>query len=206
MSKGSKSLNMFFTENEFIGSYLEFNKIPISNKTEVCFFGRSNVGKSSLINKITRNKNLAKTSMTPGRTRSINLFSINNKILFVDLPGYGFAKFSKTLKKSLDDLILNYLYKRNNLKRIFLLIDSKIGLKENDIQTISFIGRLGISFAIILTKIDKCTENLMNRNRKEILDFINNYPTGYSIVFSTSSIKNDGIINVQKNIYDLYKE
>ena len=93
-----KSLNIFFSNNKFIGSYLEYNKIPIFNKPEVCFIGRSNVGKSSLINRIAKNKKLAKTSKTPGRTQSINIFSINDKVILADLPGYGFANFSETLK------------------------------------------------------------------------------------------------------------
>ena len=93
MTKGYKSLNSFFSKSNFIGSYIDFQQIPKFNLPEICFLGRSNVGKSSLINQLTKNKKLAKTSKTPGRTQSINLFLIYDKIMFVDLPGYGFAKF-----------------------------------------------------------------------------------------------------------------
>ena len=102
MTKGYKSLNSFFSKSNFIGSYIDFQQIPNFNLPEICFLGRSNVGKSSLINQLTKNKKLAKTSKTPGRTQSINLFSINDKIMFVDLPGYGFAKFSENLKNKFE--------------------------------------------------------------------------------------------------------
>ena len=162
MSQGYKSLNIFFSNNKFIGSYLEYDKIPIFDKPEVCFLGRSNVGKSSLINKITKNKKLAKTSKTPGRTQSINFFSINDKVIFADLPGYGFSKFPETLKKKLYYLMKNYIEKRDFLKYVFLLIDGKIGIKESDIETISFFVQKEISFAVILTKIDKVKAQAKN--------------------------------------------
>ena len=200
-----KSLNIFFSNNKFIGSYLEYNKIPIFNKPEVCFIGRSNVGKSSLINKIAKNKKLAKTSKTPGRTQSINIFSINDKVILADLPGYGFANFSETLKKKLYNLIRNYIEKRNLLKNVFLLIDGKIGIKESDLETISFFIQKNISFAIILTKIDKCPKNLLNKNKNEILNLLNDNYLSHSIIFPTSSFRNEGIKDIQKNIYGLIK-
>ena len=205
MPQGYKFLNIFFSKNKFIGSYLEYKKIPVLNKPEICFWGRSNVGKSSLINKITKSKNLAKISKTPGRTQSINLFSINDKIIFADLPGYGFAKFSKTLKLELYELTKNYIEKRKDLKSVFLLIDGKLGIKESDFETISFLGQTGISFLIILTKMDKCSKNLLNKNEKDISNLLANYRSCSSTILSTSSIKNIGIANVQKNIYSLNK-
>jgi len=205
MSQGYKSLNIFFSNNKFIGSYLEYDKIPIFDKPEVCFLGRSNVGKSSLINKITKNKKLAKTSKTPGRTQSINFFSINDKVIFADLPGYGFSKFPETLKKKLYYLMKNYIEKRDFLKYVFLLIDGKIGIKESDIETISFFVQKEISFAVILTKIDKCSKNLLNKNKKEILSILNDCSPNHSKIFFTSSFNNEGIRDIQKNIFSLTK-
>ena len=205
MSQGYKSLNIFFSNNKFIGSYLEYDKIPIFDKPEVCFLGRSNVGKSSLINKITKNKKLAKTSKTPGRTQSINFFSINDKVIFADLPGYGFSKFPETLKKKLYYLMKNYIEKRDFLKYVFLLIDGKIGIKESDIETISFFVQKEISFAVILTKIDKCSKNLLNKNKKEILSILNDFSPNHFKIFFTSSFNNEGIRDIQKNIFSLTK-
>ena len=201
-----KSLNNFFSNNKFLGSYLDYNKIPTFNKPEVCFIGRSNVGKSSLINRIAKNKKLAKTSKTPGRTQSINLFSISDRLIFADLPGYGFANIPETLKKKLYYLIRNYIEKRIFLKNVFLLIDGKVGIKESDQETITYFIQKNISFALILTKIDKCTKNLLNNNKKEIINLLNQNSSNYSNIFFTSSFKNKGISDIQKNIYNLTKE
>ena len=203
---GHKSLNNFFSNNKFLGSYLDYNKIPTFNKPEVCFIGRSNVGKSSLINRIAKNKKLAKTSKTPGRTQSINLFSISDRLIFADLPGYGFANFPETLKKKLYYLIRNYIEKRIFLKNVFLLIDGKIGIKESDLETINFFIKKNISFAVILTKIDKCKKDLLNNNIKEIKNLLNNNSSNHYNIFSTSSFRNEGIKDIQKNIYGLAKE
>ena len=203
MKKGYKSLNNFFSKNEFLGSYYEFTKIPKFNKPEICFIGRSNVGKSSLINKITKEKNLAKTSKTPGRTQSLNLYLINNKIILADLPGYGFAKISENLKKQLYKLIKEYVEKRTNLNHIFLLIDAKIGIKKNDLETLFYLKDLKVPSTIILTKIDRCSKKIMEDNYKKISLILSSISPKFQTIYSTSSQKNDGIANIQKNIYSI---
>ena len=115
MTNGSRFLNLFFSKHNFIGSFNEVSAIPNSHLPECCFIGRSNVGKSSIINAVTKSKKLAKTSKTPGRTQSANLFEINNKINIIDLPGYGYAKISMSIRDQLSYLIKNYLIKRENL-------------------------------------------------------------------------------------------
>ncbi len=141
MANPNKNLNNFFISNNFIGSFNTYRDIPeLKIDNECCFIGRSNVGKSSLINAITKTKKLAKTSKTPGRTQSINLFEINNKINLVDLPGYGFAKVSKVMREKLITLIEEYIRNRCNLNHIFLLIDSKVGIKDLDIDMIDLIN------------------------------------------------------------------
>ena len=168
MANPNKNLNNFFISNNFIGSFNTYRDIPelkISN--ECCFIGRSNVGKSSLINAITKTKKLAKTSKTPGRTQSINLFEINNKINLVDLPGYGFAKVSKVMREKLITLIEEYIRNRCNLNHIFLLIDSKVGIKDLDIDMIDLINDCSKKFSIVLTKIDKVS--------KKQIDYESNY-------------------------------
>ena len=203
IKKGYKSLNNFFSKNEFLGSYYDFAKVPKFNKPEICFIGRSNVGKSSLINKITKEKNLAKTSKTPGRTQSLNLYLINDKIILADLPGYGFAKISENLKKQLYKLIKEYVEKRTNLNHIFLLIDAKIGIKKNDLETLFYLKDLRIPSTIILTKIDKCSKKIMRDNYKKISLILSNISPKFQTIYSTSSQNNDGIANIQKNIYSI---
>jgi len=130
---------------------------------EYAFIGRSNVGKSSLINMLCLNGNLAKTSSTPGKTRLINHYSINESWYLVDLPGYGYAKVSKNMRKDFEKILFNYLSKRENLYCVFVLIDSRIPPQANDMEFINRLGELQIPFAIIFTKTDKTT-------RKQLID------------------------------------
>ena len=206
MSNGAKNLNIFFSSNKFVGSFKSIESIPdLNNINECCLIGRSNVGKSSIINAITKTKNLAKTSKTPGRTQSINIFSIKQNISIVDLPGYGFAKISKTLIEQLSYLIKNYLKYRKNLRHIFILIDAKIGIKNSDIDMLDMINYLKKDFSVILTKIDKCSNSYIKKQNNSILSLMKNYPRFFSTIFFTSTKKNLGIMDLQKKIYRLSK-
>ena len=204
MASSSKNLNNFFLKNKFLGSYESTVSIPeLVVKKECCFIGRSNVGKSSLINAITKTKKLAKTSKTPGRTQSINIFEINNKINLVDLPGYGFAKVSKIKRENLMLLIEEYIKKRNNLSHIYLLIDSKVGLKNSDIDMIDYINYCKKIFSIILTKIDKVSKNHINLQNNSIISLMKNYKKTFKNIYFSETKKNNGIIDIQKSIYKL---
>ena len=204
MASSSKNLNNFFLKNKFLGSYESTVSIPeLVVKKECCFIGRSNVGKSSLINAITKTKKLAKTSKTPGRTQSINIFEINNKINLVDLPGYGFAKVSKIKRENLMLLIEDYIKKRNNLSHIYLLIDSKVGLKNSDIDMIDYINYCKKIFSIILTKIDKVSKNHINLQNNSIISLMKNYKKTFKNIYFSETKKNNGIIDIQKSIYKL---
>ena len=204
MASSNKNLNNFFLKNKFLGSYESTASIPeLVVKKECCFIGRSNVGKSSLINAITKTKKLAKTSKTPGRTQSINIFEINNKINLVDLPGYGFAKVSKIKRENLMLLIEDYIKKRNNLSHIYLLIDSKVGLKNSDIDMIDYINYCKKIFSIILTKIDKVSKNHINLQNNSIISLMKNYKKTFKNIYFSETKKNNGIIDIQKSIYKL---
>ena len=204
MASSNKNLNNFFLANKFLGSYESTVSIPeLVVKKECCFIGRSNVGKSSLINAITKTKKLAKTSKTPGRTQSINIFEINNKINLVDLPGYGFAKVSKIKRENLMLLIEDYIKKRNNLSHIYLLIDSKVGLKNSDIDMIDYINYCKKIFSIILTKIDKVSKNHINLQNKSVISLMKNYKKTFKNIYFSETKKNNGIIDIQKSIYKL---
>ena len=205
MSNASRSLNLFFSKNNFKGSFNSFSDVPNEQLPECCFIGRSNVGKSSIINSITRSKKLAKTSKTPGRTQNINLFVINNKINLIDLPGYGYAKVSKIKRAELSNLIIDYLIKRENLKQIFVLIDCRVGIKDIDIDILDHINESNKQFSIILTKVDKCTVNFMTKQKESLLSLLKNYKSLFNNIFSSSSNKNIGIVDIQKKIFNLTK-
>ena len=187
-----------------MGSYISYKDIPESIiEKEYCFIGRSNVGKSSLINSITKTKKLAKTSKTPGRTQAINVFEISKKINFIDLPGYGFAKVSKVMRDNLMNLIEEYIENREKLNHVFILIDSKVGLKNSDIDMFDFINNCSKEFSIILTKIDKISKNQINFQKKSILSLMKNYNKTFDNIYLSETKKNNGIIEIQKKIYEI---
>ena len=190
--------SLFSSECKFIAGAATFDQIPFSRLPEVAFVGRSNVGKSSLINSLT-GKSCARVSKTPGRTQQINFFSLGNKISLVDLPGYGYAAVSKQTRMQWDDLILNYLRYRKNLARIFLLIDSKLGVKQNDEEIIKIFDSLGLIFQIVLTKSDKKSSGI----EESVREIIELHPAAFPEVISTSSKKRNGVKKIQAELYQL---
>ena len=204
MAKSNKELNSFFSSNKFLGSFNSYQDIPYSEiKKECCFIGRSNVGKSSLLNAITKTKKLAKTSKTPGRTQSINVFEVNKKINIIDLPGYGFAKVSKIMRENLIVLIENYIEYRKELDHVFLLIDSKVGIKNSDIDMLDFLNNCSRNFSVILTKIDKISFNQADFQKNSILSLMKNYNKTFKDIYLSETKKNNGINEIQKTIYGL---
>ena len=148
----------------FVKSYGEFSQMVFEPRPEFAFIGRSNVGKSSLINMLCNNKGLAKTSSTPGKTKLINQFLINEKWNLVDLPGYGYARVSKGDKKVFDSLITNYVIKRENLYCLFILIDSRLPPQKIDLEFISKCGSSGLPICLVFTKTDKDKGKLVEQN------------------------------------------
>tara|TARA_B100001121_G_scaffold265372_1_gene247343 strand:+ start:714 stop:1346 length:633 start_codon:yes stop_codon:yes gene_type:complete len=207
MADSNRSLNNFFNVNRFVGSFNSYKNIPYTEiKKECCFIGRSNVGKSSLLNAVTKTKKLAKTSKTPGRTQSINVFEINNKINIIDLPGYGFAKVSKVMRVNLIILIEEYIQYRKSLDHVFLLIDSKVGIKNTDIDMMDYINNFSKNFSLVLTKIDKISSNQRDFQKKSILTLMKNYKKTFQNIYLTETKKNNGIYEIQKTIYELLKK
>ncbi len=158
---------MEITSAEFIISNTQVSKCPSPDKPEFAFIGRSNVGKSSLINMLTQRKNLAKTSSTPGKTQTINHFLINKNWYLVDLPGYGYATVSKTTKEGWSQMIESYFKQRENIFCTFILIDSRLDPQKKDIDFINWLGGMGIPIALVLTKIDKIKQSELARSRKK---------------------------------------
>ncbi len=188
---------------EFVISSTDYKKCPKNNIFEFAFIGRSNVGKSSLINMITSRKNLAKTSSTPGKTQLINHFLINEDWYLVDLPGYGYAKAAKTARASWASFISNYLIKRENLVNLFVLIDSRHTPQKNDLDFINWCGKKNIPFCIVFTKIDKISSSQLSKNlsqyRKKLKETWEEIPP----VFITSSTSKQGKESILNYIEDL---
>lgn len=150
--------------SEFIISNTDLKKCPKPDKPEYAFIGRSNVGKSSLINMLTSRKKLAKISGKPGKTRLINHFLINDQWFLVDLPGYGYAKVSKQERNIWKGFIKDYILKRENLMNLFVLIDSRLKPQNNDLEFLQHLGKNGVPFVLIFTKADKLTKKQLKEN------------------------------------------
>jgi len=176
----------------FLKSSPNLKSCPKPAHPEFAFAGRSNVGKSSLINFLCNRKKLAKTSATPGKTILINHYLINDDFYFVDLPGYGFARTSKTERERILKLIFHYLRKRENLTCLFLLIDSRMDPQDNDKLVINWLGEAGIPFALVFTKTDKLPKLQLEKKlaiyRDELLGSWEDLPP----FFLTSSLKKTG--------------
>ena len=171
----------------FVVSNTDHKLCPKDGRPEFAFIGRSNVGKSSLINMLTNNKKLAKTSSTPGKTQLINHFEINSDWYLVDLPGYGFAKASKVARLKWEKFISEYLMQRETLMNIFVLLDSRLEPQQIDLEFMNWCGEKGLPFSMVFTKIDKLSSSALQKNlaayRKEMLKYWDELPP----VFTTSS-------------------
>ena len=200
---------MYIKSARFLASNVEVSKCPDTNIPEYALIGRSNVGKSSLINFICNKKNLAKTSSTPGKTKLINHFLINNNWHLVDLPGYGYARVSKTKKKVFQGYITSYFKQRKQLINAFLLIDLRIDAQTIDLNFMQWLSENQIPFSIIFTKSDKLKLELIEKNIKFYKKIL--HDIGWveaPPIFVTSSAKRIGgkeILNYIKKLNDEFK-
>ena len=182
---------MKLSKIDFLKSSSNSTECPKSNLKEFAFIGRSNVGKSSLINMLFANKNLAKTSKKPGKTKLINHFIINDKILLADLPGYGYAKLSKFESKKINVLIHDYIENRNNLFKVFLLIDIRHEPIKTDMKFIEYLDNISINFHIIFTKSDKIKKSELLKKSKNYIEKIDSHYLENKF-FISSSANNNG--------------
>lgn len=185
-----KGRDLFNKKCDFLLSVANLKQLPNSDKEEVAFAGRSNVGKSSLINALFGQRKLAKTSCTPGRTQMLNYFNLNNQIYLVDLPGYGFAKAPKDVVKNWQKLINAYLIGRANLRRVFLLIDSRHGIKKIDEEIMDMLDTAAVTYQIVLTKIDKISAKELDKVIEATNLIISKHTAAHIQVLKTSSEKN----------------
>ena len=196
-----KKINQYFSKPiNFMFSVTDTKQFPPSNKIEICFLGRSNVGKSSLINKIFQRKRLTYTSNKPGCTQYINYYNFNNYLYFVDLPGYGYSKIPKNIYKNIRLLMYSYLYNRVTLRRVFLLIDARYGFKKNDCEIMDFLDQCSIPYQIILSKIDKLKKNELKLCQLRIKEKIFQQKAALTTLLKTSSKKLIGIDSIRIEI------
>ncbi len=179
---------------KFVGSFETVKSLPQTQFTEYAFIGRSNVGKSSLINAVAGTV-IARTSKTPGRTQSLNLFNFGDKIMIVDLPGYGYARASKTDKEKWLRRLEEYLLNRRQLFRLFILIDSRVGIKDSDLDLMCFCDANGISYQVVMTKKDK---KIREKNQDKICS--DGHPAMVEEILETSAEKKYGIERLREII------
>lgn len=200
---------MIVRKAAFLQSNTKIDKLPTANKPEYAFIGRSNVGKSSLINMLTNKRQLAKTSSTPGKTITINHFIINDEWYLVDLPGYGFAQRSKKDRESWKVMLDDYIKNRKNLVCMFVLVDSRIEPQKIDLEFISHLGELQMPFSIIFTKVDKIKDSELQHNLQVYKERLAEEWEELPNIFITSSEKEigkDEVLNYIENLNEEMKE
>lgn len=206
MSAGNAH-KLFLGDADFLTATSNPDKLPdiIESKhgdalPEIAFVGRSNVGKSSLINALTNRKKLVRTSHTPGRTQQINFFNLASQLILVDLPGYGYAKVSKSDRKHWRALMAAYLTERASLKRALVLVDARRGLKDSDHEMLALLNEAAVGTTIILTKIDKASAIERDKVSTDALKNLANYPVVFPDLFPTSAAKKKGLEELRAHI------
>ena len=195
-----KARKIFSGECKFVAAALDINVIPPEEGNEVAFAGKSNVGKSSLVNALTNRKTLARTSQTPGRTRQLVFFDLiykNNRLRLVDLPGYGYAKAPKKDIQLWSSLTLNYLKGRPTLRTVCLLIDSRRGIGDLDKTIMKELDTAAVSWVLVLTKIDKLSDEQILKVKDNSNTIISKYTLAFPEIMITSSLKNNGITKLR---------
>ena len=195
---------MFFArEITFLKGVVAMSGLPPANRPEVCFAGRSNVGKSSLINALTGRKSLARASNTPGRTQEINFFEAGEDAYLVDLPGYGFAKAPLATVQKWQALLKQYLSGRPNLRRAFVLIDMRHGIMKVDDEIMTLLDKSAVTFQVVLTKADKIGPVAQEKTLAQVRTALAKHPAAYPELVVTSSEKGEGIGSLRSIIANL---
>jgi GTP-binding protein len=184
---------LFAAECGFFFASQRLDQLPPPARPEVAFAGRSNIGKSSLVNALTGRKTLARASAQPGRTRQLNFFDLGGRLTLVDMPGYGYARANRDVKEDWQGLMFDYLRGRPTLRRVALLLDARIELKETDGQVMDLLDRAAVTFQIVLTKTDAVTEAALAAKRAEAMELARTHPAAYPDIVATSSETGAGI-------------
>ena len=192
---------------EFIRGIPSLDFLTAADRPEIAFAGRSNVGKSSLINAIANRRSLARTSNTPGRTQELNFFTVGpGDFYFVDMPGYGFAKAPKSKVDAWTSLIKDYLRGRTTLRRVFVLVDARHGLKPIDREIFTLLDEAAVTYQIVLTKIDKLKLGQAEKVTRETTDTISAHAAAFPLVLATSSEKRVGLSELRASILEVVSQ
>ena len=178
---------------DFMRGISTLDHLPPADRNEIAFAGRSNVGKSSLVNALTGRKTLAKTSNPPGRTQQLNFFDLGGRLTMVDMPGYGYAKVSKTERDEWSTLIYNYLRGRPNLRCVFILVDARHGIKESDDALMQMLDETAVQYRMVLTKTDKVKREELAKNSETVIAALKKHIAGFPGTNPTSAEKGYGI-------------
>jgi GTP-binding protein len=197
---------LFALECEFIWGATDINGLPPVAAPEIAFAGRSNVGKSSLLNALTNRKTLARISHTPGRTQQLNFFDLGDRLRLVDMPGYGYAAVSREKVTAWTKLMHAYLRGRSSLLRVYVLVDGRHGLKEPDVGTLDRLDRAALSYQIVLTKRDEVKKGDLDRRVEETLAGLAKRPAAYPEILFTSSQTGEGIPELRGSVQRLLNE
>ncbi len=194
---------LFAGESEFVKGVVAMSGLPAPDRLEVCFAGRSNVGKSSLINALTGTKGLARASNTPGRTQEINFFTQGPELYLVDLPGYGYANAPVKVVEKWQKLLKQYLSGRQTLRRAFVLIDARHGVKPVDDEIMKLLDSSAVTFQCVLTKVDKVKATDREKVLEQVRAALSKHPAAFPEIVLTSSEKGDGIPTLRSIIAHL---
>lgn len=194
--------SLFAKPIRFVAGVANWEQLPEMSLPEIAFIGRSNVGKSSLLNALVNNGKLARTSRTPGATRQLNFFNLHELIHLVDVPGYGYAKASKKDVKHWQSLLFTYLRGRSQLARAFMLVDARRGFKAEDKEMAKMLDDTAVSYQIVLTKADKMKAPEIEAAQAQVLEAIRKHPAAFPSIITTSAHGKSGIENLQDAVID----
>ncbi len=194
---------LFAGETDFLKGVVAMSGLPEADRIEVCFAGRSNVGKSTLINALTGRKALARASNTPGRTQEVNFFTMADSHYLVDLPGYGYANAPLAVVEKWQALLKRYLSGRQNLRRAFVLVDTRHGIKSVDHEIMSLLDSSAVTFQVVLTKADKLRGTALDDILAQVRGELARHPAAFPELILTSSEKGEGIATLRAMIADL---
>jgi len=191
---------LFAAECRFVHAAQRLDHLPAPSGPEIAFAGRSNVGKSSLLNALTGRHALARVSHTPGRTRQLNFFDLGNRLTLVDMPGYGYARASKDIKEDWQGMMFDFLRGRPTLRRVMLLLDARIEVKPADIAVMKLLDRAAVTFQIVLTKIDSVKPRDLARKRADAEALARAHPAAHPVVLASSSDTGAGIAELRAEL------
>ncbi len=194
------SRKLFAGSCQFVAGSTKIENLPPASLPEIAFAGRSNVGKSSLVNALTDQKNLARTSRTPGRTQQLNFFKLDNRVILVDMPGYGYARASKSRIQDWTTLMHDYLKGRATLKRLCMLIDARHGIKGSDKILMNELDKAAVVYQIILTKADKVSQTTVLEFSQKFDRMRKEHPAGHPDIIATSARKGMGVLELRASL------